>query len=280
MDSLVFIISQDSLTYNPLTGWPRDERISLTSSWLFHLPYAQLWNNVPGVKITLYVFSASVSDTLFRTSISSNAFSLLSSKKYSDAGVVYLISLNVQKCLSMHTLVVWHFLTLKWHFSSSSGMTIFTSVNSRNSEVLRGSATCYFQLLSFPVILLILTDLTNNDKHILPGIIYSSTFNITRKICFSQQTNTRGLSGNKQDLSSEHMTEFRQKFHTSSFAAVKIHNDQSPKCLKSFEFQASLGQISLNSVRTKGDLTIWSIHFLFLSAAKHQMIPQAEVERQ
>lgn len=277
MDSLVFIISQDSLTYNPLTRWPRDGRISLTSSWLFHLPYVWLWNKVPGVKITLYVFSASVTYTLFRRSVSPNMFSLLFSKKYSDAEAVYLISLNVQKCLSMHTLVVWHFLTLKWHFSSGSGITIFTSVNSRNSEVLRGNATRYFQPLSFLVILLILTALTSNDKHILPGIIYSSTFNITIKICFSQQTNTRGLSGNKQNLSLEHMTEFWWKFHTSSFAAVKIHNDQLLKCLESFEFQVSLVYISLNSVRIKGDLTIWGIHFLFLSAAKHQMI---EVERQ
>lgn len=59
------------------------------------------------------MLSASVSDTEIRRSIFSNVLSLQSFKKYSDTGVVYLISLNLQKCLSMNTLVVWHFLTLK-----------------------------------------------------------------------------------------------------------------------------------------------------------------------
>lgn len=43
------------------------------------------------------MFSASLSDTCFSRSISSNALKLLSSKKYSDAGPVYLISLNLKK---------------------------------------------------------------------------------------------------------------------------------------------------------------------------------------
>lgn len=59
------------------------------------------------------MLSASVSNTEIKRSIYSNMLSLLSFKKYSDTGVVYLISLNLQKCLSMNTLVVWHFLTLK-----------------------------------------------------------------------------------------------------------------------------------------------------------------------
>lgn len=50
---------------------------------------------------------------------------------------------------------------------------------------------------------------------------------------------------------------------TTSLSALKIHNDESLKCLKSFGFQASLEQIWLNVTRTKNNFTIRCVPFFF-----------------
>lgn len=112
MDSLEVYHSKRQTDVQPLY-WAASPGESLINVLLFSLPCLAWEKNILGVKISCYVLSSSVSDTQFKRSIFSNALSLLSFKKYSDTRVVYLISLNLQKCLSTNTLVVLYFLTLK-----------------------------------------------------------------------------------------------------------------------------------------------------------------------
>lgn len=112
MDSLEVYHFKRQTDVQPLY-WAASPGESLINVLLFSLPCLAWGKKRTGVKISFYVLSSSVSDTQFKRSIFSNALSLLSFKKYSDTRVVYLISLNLQKCLSTNTLVVLYFLTLK-----------------------------------------------------------------------------------------------------------------------------------------------------------------------
>lgn len=108
--------------YNPITGQPHYERISLTSFCLFSLPSVLLWNNVldeKKKKKSSYMFSASTSDTWFRRSLSSDMLSLVPPRD-TEAGVVYLITLNLQ---NIWAWTAWWFGTFR-HWSGISQVTV------------------------------------------------------------------------------------------------------------------------------------------------------------
>lgn len=105
--------------------------------------------------------------------------------------------------------------------------------------------------------------------NILPDIIYYSTFNITLKICFNHVAKYKRFVWEQiLAFSRTYDSSVKNFTQTTFLSALKMHSDESPKCLKSFGFQTLLEQIWLNVTRTKSNLTIQCVQFFLLVCNK------------